>query len=344
MSTNSVPEPSIGIVRFMDDLVIRIVDEIAVGGIANVAAEVNRLLPMLMTLYVVLWGYRFMAGVASHRSLVVEMIKVTIVLGLVVNFETFNSLVKEPLFTLPDYLASVLVGVQPGLGVVGIMDQVLTSGFALGARYWEAGGLFSSSLGLYLVAIVIWISVIIPTALAAFLVVLSKLMVGILLVLGPLVIMLTLFDRTRGFFDRWLAEIITKSLTVALAIFVPKVLLLYYDGHLREVEAAFASGESMIGSVIVIAFFSVVQVLFYQHVPGLAASLGGGYPVGTPGIEQLVLRTSGRTPGFVYRTLVPPRDSMRRWEHFRMRVGGGMRGLRSGDHIGPDSRGHPVWM
>ena len=292
-----MPESEVSAVQFLDELAVQIVDEFIVGGAANVAREMNHILSALVTIYVVLWGYRMLAGLAPVRGLLLEFVKLSAVLLLVTNFENYNTFVKDPLFTLPEYMASAATGSDPTLGLVGLVDRVLTSGFEVGAAYWSEAGLLLGDMGLYLLAILIWISVAIPTALAAFLLILSKIYMGVLLVFGPLVIALTLFDRTRGYFERWIIEIVNRSLVILLAILVPKIMLFYFLNNLDGIAETFRTGEGAIGSVIVIVFFSIAQILFYWQIPVVASSIAGGFQLAPTGVDRRLQNAILGLPG-----------------------------------------------
>lgn len=275
-------------VEFMDQLVSRIIDDLIVGGAANVAAEAERLLTPMVTLYVVVWGYRLMAGRESTRGLAWEMARLSAILLLVVNFETYNQYVKEPLVSLPEYMASVVIGGDPNEGIVGQLDRTLKSGFSVGAYYWGEASLLRGEFGLFFFALLIWVSVAIPIAMAAFLVVLSKLYVGVLLVLGPIVIALTLFERTRGYFERWINEVVTRSMVVMFAVLVPKIMTYYFEKNLDTINQYHHSGDGIFASAFVIIFFSISQVLFYWQIPVIASAIASGFQLAPHGIDRRI--------------------------------------------------------
>jgi len=268
------------VVRFLDELASRIVDDFVVGTVLSVRDEVAGALPLALTLYMAIWGYRMFCGVSPPRGLLAELAKVSVVLVLLLNFELYNRLVKEPVFLLPDHLAAIMVGAEVGSGVIELIDSVLMEGFRVGAIYWREAGFFDNRFGLLFVAVAVWIAVILPTAMATFLIVLAKLYLGALIAVGPAALLLTLFERTRGVFDRWVSEVLSKSLTVAFAILVPRVLLHHFLVNLQDTANFLADNPSATSTVIVILFFAVAQILFYAQVPGLAAALGGGIQLG----------------------------------------------------------------
>ncbi len=286
-----MPEGSVRTVEFIDSLVSQIVDDFIIGGAANVAEEAGRLLTPMATLYVVVWGYRLMAGREQTRGLAWEMARLSAILLLVLNFETYNQYVKDPLISLPEYMASVVTGADPDAGLVSQLDQALTSGFAVGAAYWDEASLFRGNIGFYFLAMLIWVLVALPIALAAFLVVLSKLYISVLLVLGPIVIALTLFERTRGYFERWIAEMVTRSLVVMFAVLVPKIIVFYFQNNLEQISDNFSSSpNAAFASAIVIMFFSICQILFYWQIPVVASAIAGGFQLAPHGIDQRLHR------------------------------------------------------
>ena len=320
-----------GIVQFLDGMVAQIVDDFIVGTVASVREELASVLPLVMILYVVLWGYRMFGGLGTPRGLVLELVKLSAVLILILNYEAYNRLVKTPVFRLPDDLAAVMVGREAGEGVVVLVDQVLTEGFRVGAAYWSEGGILGGGVGLFLVAILIWVSVAIPAALAAFLIVLSKLYLGVLLAVGPAVILLTLFDRTRGIFDRWLSEILTKALTVAFAILVPRILLHHFHTNLEAMSGAFESGPDTVSTLIVVLFFSIAQILFYWQVPGLASALGGGLQLASHGVDRRIMEEARAVPSALVEVAGEYPDHARRSQLDRVAGASGALPVRSGD-------------
>ena len=281
-------EGDASVVRFLDRLAEQVVDDFVVGTLASLSAELAAVAPLVLVLYLVLWGYRMFEGVAPPRALVGELVRLSAVLALILHYETYNRLVKEPVYRFPEDLAAVLVGSETGVGVIELIDRVLTEGFRVGAAYWAEGGMFGAGIGLTMIAILIWISVVLPVALAAFLIVLSKLYLGVLLAVGPLVILLTLFDRTRGIFDRWVAELLTKGLTVVFAILVPRILLHHFLAQLQTMIEIDDHLQTSLATLVVVLFFAIAQVLFYWQVPGLAAALGAGLQLAPHGIDRRV--------------------------------------------------------
>lgn len=289
-------DSEVKVASFLDELVDKIIDEFIVGGAANLTAEIQHLLTTLMTLYVVLWGLRMMAGQTPARGLITEFARVSVVLLLLTNFDLYNRFVKEPLLTLPEYMAAVVTGAERSVGLIELVDQVLSTGWEVGATYWSEGSLFSNDLGLYMVAIMIWLCVVLPTVLAVFLLILSKLYLGALLVLGPLVVALTLFERTRGYFERWIAEIVTRCLVILFAVLVPKIMLFYFQDNLEHVRAAFESNDTVYASLVVILFFSLSQILFYWQIPVVASAIAGGFQLAPHGMDYRVHRASLSLP------------------------------------------------
>ena len=172
------------------------------------------LLTSLLTIFVAVIGYRLLLGRSQLRitDLALTMVKLGIVLALATRWEAYQTLVYDFLFDGPAQLAGtmlnavqpegsvfrgdVFTGLQRALDALnvfatGYSRQVPTTtspllggpSFGAMALTLSSGVLLLSSLGVLLAA---------------------KIVLGLLLAVGPIFIMLLLFDSTRGVFEGWL--------------------------------------------------------------------------------------------------------------------------------------------
>ena len=77
---------------------------------------------------------------------------------------------------------------------------------------WNNGGVFSGDFGYYVAGAVVWVLIGLLCVYTMFLIALSSIALAVLLALGPLFIVLLLFDSTRRFFEAWLAQLANYAL------------------------------------------------------------------------------------------------------------------------------------
>ncbi len=189
------------------------------------------LLTALLTLYVAFIGYRLLIGRSQLRvsDFALNAVKLGAVLALATQWDTYQTLVYGFLFQGPQQLAGhMLTAVQPDSSIFhgDVFDGLQTafddlSGFGAGyASHAPAtvspllGGagfaafLLTSSASLLLLSTL-------GVLLAA------KIVLGLLLAVGPIFIALLLFDSTRGVFEGWFRA----SLAFAIAPLATTLLL-----------------------------------------------------------------------------------------------------------------------
>jgi type IV secretion system protein VirB6 len=251
-------------------------------------------LTIILTLYVALLAFNLLTGRSALRVSVLTPRMMT--LGLVLTFATswiaYQSVVWNLATGAPDEIASVLVGTNgsattifaqrldgvfnaitdaassinpqatpmvPGMGAVPVTAPVVVPTLASPAN-------ILSIAGLILLLGTVGVLVVCRLALAA------------LLILGPVFIVLALFDGTRGLFQGWL-----KS--VAMFALVPLLTVIMGSGALVAITPMVAGlGEGgapiELKSAVSILFASIIYVALMLVVFKVAASLTKGWRMG----------------------------------------------------------------
>jgi type IV secretion system protein VirB6 len=227
------------------------------------------LLTVLLTLYVALLGYQLMLGRTQLRvsDFAVRAISLGAVLALATQWDTYQAVVYRLLFDGPRQMAAVVLsGIQPPQsifrsdvfdGLQRAFDDLtgfangyaahspananpLLGGTSLGALLLTAAGstLLLSSLGVILAC---------------------KIVLGLLLGLGPLFIVMFLFDATRGVFEGWLRATLAFAFVPLVAILLLGVMLVILEPNLVQIEQQNAAGVYVLaptyGVVILILVF-----------------------------------------------------------------------------------------
>ena len=110
-----------------------------------------------------------------------------------------------------------------------------------------------------------------------------------LLALGPLFIVLLLFDATRRFFESWIAQLATYALVSVLVALVAALLLHVVQAYATDAMAQ-GQGVTIADAVRVCTAAGLILLLLRQILP-IAAGLGSGVALST---FNLVSRSIGQ--------------------------------------------------
>src|SRR6059058_2842904 len=246
-------------------------------------------LTIILTLYVALLAFNLLTGRSALRVSVLTPRMMT--LGLVLTFATswvaYQSVVWNLATGAPDEIASVLVGTNGSATMIfaqhldGVFNAITDAASAITPAPPPAGvpaaaaaavpsmtspANILSIAGLILLLGTVGVLVVCRLALAA------------LLILGPVFIVLALFDGTRGLFQGWL-----KS--VAMFALIPLLTVIMGSGALVAITPMVAGlGEGgapiELKSAVSILFASIIYVALMLVVFKVAASLTRGWRMG----------------------------------------------------------------
>ncbi len=260
---------------------------------ADVIAWFTPIFQNLMIIYIALWGYTYWMGKIDEpfSEGLKRIIKITVILGLALTVGTYNGWVVNLLYHGPEQLASVVTGVSPSSA---LLDSLFNKGFEIGDRAWEEGGIMDGDFGMYIVAFIIWIIVALLTAYAAFLLMMSKVALSLLLAVGPLFIAMILFQPTQRWFDSWFGQVINFGLLLVLSVAAVQIVLGLFDGF---ISSMLATGGTETEEMVAMVAMVFITGLIMAQVPIIASSLGGGFQLSTMGLFGAGMR-HGRNAGW----------------------------------------------
>ena len=109
-----------------------------------------------------------------------------------------------------------------------------------------------------------------------FLIILSKIMISILIALGPLFIISTLFDATKSFFVNWLNMLCRYGLILILLFGINKFALDIFDSYL---SAAVADNTILISTAAPTAVMALIIFFLLCQISKIAKGLGAGIAI-----------------------------------------------------------------
>jgi type IV secretion system protein VirB6 len=251
-------------------------------GAAAAAGATQSVAYTLLIIWVVMWGWAVMRGIVKEVVLegVIRIIKMVIIYNLAINSALYASYVSNFLYEWPTTLAGLLQG-GTAQNSAQLLDQMLDKGNLLGAQAWEKATWVN--LGSYFLAILIFGLTWVITAIAAFIIMSSKMTLAILLAIGPIFILMMLFEATRQWFDKWLGVVVTAGLTIVFATMGASLIFEMMNSTLDAVQAAAAANDgiasmkaiSPLGIMAIMGMFGMLQL------PHIAAGVGGGVSTGS---------------------------------------------------------------
>lgn len=241
----------------------------------------------LVAIYICFWGWAMMRGAISEPIMdgVNRIVRLSIIIGIALTLGTYNNLVSSFLWALPDLLADQISGGNATTTTSfldTLMGQMYDFGLAFYNKSYANSTLGIPSLGLFFAAWAIWIAGILATGYGAFLLALSKIGLAIALGIGPIFILLTMFETTKKFFDAWIGQVLNYVFTVLLTACAIKVILTILQHYLTDSSVTVAADPS-INNAIPAVVFALIGTLVLIQMPSMASALGGGVTLGTLG-------------------------------------------------------------
>jgi len=263
--------------------------------LSGVMTAIGPVAHQCFVLYVMMWGFAMYRGLIQEPILdgVFRLMRVGIILYFATNLGAYSGQISDNLVALPDYLA----GLMGGSGMVEssklALDKIMTDAINLGASYWEIGSILSNP-GPFFYALMIWISTLICIGYAAFLMILSKVMLALLMAIGPAFVLLLMFDGTKRFFEAWIGQAINYALVSAFAVGVIKLMFGMYLNAADGAVVPALGGDVGIQNFLSMLLMSGICFLTLMQVNGLASALGGGVAVSTLGAASWAM-SKGRS-------------------------------------------------
>lgn len=251
------------------------------NGYQALAKALSAPLASLCILLIIFMGFGLLRGLIKNpmEEFQKNLLRIGVVYMLAMNWGVFSEYVVTLFVQGASEIGEVIMYATPfkvpvitGSGVNGGLQSVFIEVIRVGAWTWDKASF--KHWGPIFTAIMIYLAGLAVVGLALFEIIIAKLMLAICLCSAPLFIPLTLFDKTRAFFDRWLGTIVGFSLVL---VFVSTVVgfamhLLHWTigGHF-ETHAANVTAVDWIP----IAIAACLCVMAILEVTGIAKNIGG---------------------------------------------------------------------
>jgi len=258
---------------------------------AKLATALQPAVVALATLYVMAWGYLQLTGRIQEPFMtgVRRMVVLAVVLGVALHLWLYNSVIVDTFYSAPAELAAALVGATDPVTTI---DAIWQQGGSVAGQLWEKGGLFHGEFGFYLAGAMVWVLMGMLCVYAMFLIALSRIAAAVLLAIGPLFIVMLLFDSTRRYFEAWVAQLTNYALISVLTVMVATLLLHVVESYAAQ-TAARGSAILTVDALDMVLMSMLVLLLMRQIMP-IAAALASGVALASFGAVSGAMRWGGQ--------------------------------------------------
>lgn len=273
-------------------------DSVLTGYIAQTSGQiVGAITPVayiMFAIYIVLWGFSMVRGLIDEPVTdgLFRLLKIALILGFALNTGRYQTEVVEFFMRTPDAMASVLAlkGTAAGgdVSTFASLDMLINRTVDVARTAWNEAGIFNGNMGMYVAAVVILVFGLGFSAIAGIIILVGKIAMVLLLALGPIFILMTMFKTTQRFFDSWLGQVINYMLLLVIALAVVTMFM-----SIMEIIVVNA-GEKMLAKATLEAVASIMVVsiacsaLLFQVGP-IASALAGGVALSTTaGVRRVV--------------------------------------------------------
>ena len=230
-------------------------------------------LTILLTLYIAIFGFLLLTGRANIgvRSLVPRMMTLGLVLTFATSWVAYQSVVWNLAVGTPDYLAGVLTGTQ-GSATDTFAQKIDVVFIAI----QEASG-SNTDFSAFSPQGMMWLGAMLFMLGTVGLLVTTKIALGILVAIGPVFVVLALFNGTRGLFVGWLKGLVMCALAPLFAVLGGSIMLELSVPILSAITATPGTVPAQAG----MAFFMIgaVHVALMVLVLKVAGAMVAGWTV-----------------------------------------------------------------
>lgn len=262
--------------------------------VADVAAAIEPAAATAAVIYVMVWGYLHLQGKIDEPLIgaATRLLTLVVVFGVGLRLWLYHDVVVATFFDAPAALAARLAGAPDPVATI---DTIWDRGGAVAGTLWDRGGLLSGDVGFYFAATAIYVLVGCVCVYTMFLIALSRVALAVLLAVGPIFIVLSLFASTRRYFDAWIQELVNYAFVSILTVLVVALLLDFVDAYAAQTAALGAAVLTVDALDLALAAGLVVLVL--RQVLPIAARLAGGFALSTFGATGQVARRAAAVAG-----------------------------------------------
>ncbi|MDN3563385.1 type IV secretion system protein [Paeniroseomonas aquatica] len=228
------------------------------------------------TLFILISGWLVLTGRMDKNVLAGRVLRIMAVAALLTSTSMFNTYVRDLfLQDIPNTVGAALTGgttYAPAAqfdALWAATQRMAATVLAEANGYTQLGEriVIRLFMGLSFMALVIiflmWV--------------IARVVMGMVIALGPFLIGLALFDATRPFVDRWVGKLVSLTLVQVSIGVMLQMLMSGFNNYVRAAQGNMGTGlDERIGALLQLAAWYWCGLLLIGALTGVAYSIGGG--------------------------------------------------------------------
>lgn len=269
--------------RRIDAMLLNYVGE----AVSSTIAAITPIFSVLLAIWFLFYGVLIIRGAIREplMDFAWRSLRIALITGIALSAGLYQSEWATPLVKLPTAMTEAFIPTShrqdtnnPEL-VGNVVDLAVKKGMDAAKKLLDQTSVWdlNESAGYVLMAIGVLAGTVLLAGVGLAVLLSCQVAVALLAGLGPLFILALLFESTKGFFDRWVAQILSYSFTAVLFITV--------FGFLASLYAEFAGAIKVDGEMNIIYAFTGLMLLsasslfLLLKIPTIASGISGGTSV-----------------------------------------------------------------
>lgn len=255
------------------------------GSFGSLSAAIALFWRIMFIIFIAIFGYKVMiSGRFSASELMINTLKIVIILAVATEWDSFFLVVYDLSTDLPSDIAGQMLlsasaslndpslsnieNANMGLSLFYDRSLAVTQDVLEGASWYD--------LGIYLYAGTIALVALLFSGYAAMLIILAKIAVAILLAVGPIFILLLIFQNTRSLFEGWLRTLLNFAIIPIFIYAVIAFFIILAENPLQNLENNADVNAQLLTAMAPFLLISVVGFMIMAQVMNMASSITGG--------------------------------------------------------------------
>ena len=250
----------------------------AFGRLFGAGGAMGPVLTIVLTLYIAFFAYSLLTGrtALGVSALTPRMLRIGVVLTFATSWIAYQNVVWNLALGGPDWIAGLLMGVKGSATTIfgdridivfGAISDIATNGSGQGGG--EAAKGAAAGAGMITPETIMWLGALLLLLGTVGVLLTARIALAVLLAIGPIFIILGLFDGTRGLTAGWLRGVAMTALTplfvvlgggITLELLVPIISGLVQSANMGEIDGRAAMAFFLVAAVHVALMIMVVKV------------------------------------------------------------------------------------